>query len=155
MKRLASAMLFVLMALVVGLWVLFVGLGCSSKGKGGGERVTAPHSVPQLLAALDRAEKRLGLEYRGETPIKVSYKTGTHRHKNGWWGEEKTIGGVTSILGGVNYRGQFITLYEDPKTKAIHDFPAEHEMMRAVLWSHGYRTEAEQNPIMRKAGWRW
>jgi hypothetical protein len=153
MKRTISALIVLFGALAMGLGVL-VAFGCSSKGKGGGALIEAPHSVPELTAGLHNAENRLGLPYKGEG-IKVSFKVGKVKYKDGWWGETKTIDGVTSVLGGYTYRGNYITLYTDPKTGKPHPFTIEHEMMRAILYSHGYRTEAEMDPIMRKTGWRW
>lgn len=134
--------------------MVFALVGCSSGGKkGGGERVTAPHSVPELLAGLAQAETKLGLLYKGPG-INVAFKVGTTKYKTGWWGETKTIDGVTSVLGGVTYRGNFITLYTDPRTGKPHTKTTEWEMARAILYSHGYTTEAAQKPIMHKAGFR-
>ena len=133
---------------------LVAAVGCSSGGKKSGERVTAPHSVPELLAGLARAEAKLGLAYKGEQ-IKVSYKTGTTKYKTGWWGEEMTINGVTSVLGGLTYRGSFMTLYTDPRTGKPHPLVIEWEMARAILYTNGHTTEAAQKDLMRKAGFRY
>ena len=132
---------------------LLVSVGCSSSGGKKGTKIEADHSLPELQHALNAAENYLGMKHKGGV-IKVSYKTGTHKDRGGWWGELKTVGGVTSTLGGVNYRGDFITLYTDPRTGKIHPCPAQHEMMRSVMYSNGVRG-ADQDAMLKAKGWRW
>ena len=143
-----------LMVFFLAVLCLVAAVGCSSGGKKSGERVTAPHSVPELLQALAEAEAMLGLTYKGDG-IKVAYETGTTKYPTGWWGETKTINGVTSTLGGVTYRGSFMTLYTDPRTGKPHPVSSRWEMARAILYTNGYTTEAAQRDLMRKAGFRY
>lgn len=152
MKR--TVHLIVGMAVVLAvLLAIMANMGCSSKGKPS-QKIQADHSIPELTHALNAAESFLGMQHKGET-IKVSFKVGTARHPAGWWGEKKTINGVTGILGGLTYRGNFMTLYTDPKTGKIHPCPAQHEMMRSVMYANGIRSEAEQDALLRSKGWKW
>lgn len=137
----------------IGLMLIFLAVACSSGNKKSGALIEAPAYIPELTAALHNAENRLGMAYKG-SGIKVAFKVGKDRYKTGWYGEIKTIDGVTSILGGVTYQGNYITLYTDPKTGKPHPITSEWEMARSVLYSHGYKTEAEQNPILKAKGFR-
>jgi len=141
------------MRTIIAMLSMLLIVACSSGGNGG-LKIEADHSLPELNHALNQAENYLGMKHNGGT-IKVGYKVGTHKDRGGWWGERMTMNGVTSILGGATYRGNYITLYTDPKTGKIHPCAAQHEMMRSVMYSNGMISEATQDKLLKSKGWRW
>ena len=128
-------------------------VACSSGGSKSRAQIESPQQIEDLTRAKADSENRLGMVYKGDA-IRVSFKVGTARHPAGWWGERKTIGGVTGILGGVTYRNT-MTLYTDPKTGNAAYCPMVHEMMRAVMYSNGMKDEASQNAKLKAIKWGW
>jgi len=144
MRRSIFSLLFLLCAIAVVL-AFVVGIGCSSSRSNKGQIIKADHSVPELIAALHRAEQRLGREYRGAT-IHVNFYPGDkfHSRNGGYW--------LKGGLGGKTYRN-FIELYTDPKTGKATAFQMEHEMAHVVLGDT--LGEAEEHRIMKQKGYTW
>lgn len=130
--------------------------GCSSSKSGGKlttvGMISAKCCHAELQQHLETAERRLKMKYKGG-PIKTYFIAGTVDMPGGYKGfpGKYEVDGqmVQGVYGGHNYLGAVTIATTDGW---IPPALAEHEYARQVLESNGIKTRAQQDPIMKRAG---
>jgi len=137
---------FIIIAVAIACVAFMLLQGCAIFG-GGGERTvtsTPANRNAETWGYIHEAEDLLGMKLGGD--FHWTYVAGTpYGRFYAIWCEERK-----EWLGGYTFHGRtFVAMYPDghlgPQTGL-------HEAARAILWTHGIYTEAEQDKIMRAKG---